>query len=305
MSLGSPQFTLIDSPSQFVIYGANGWMGRSAVEFLSLIDPEIAEERLLLIGSRPSELSFNGSTFKILDPTSAFSFIKENSVFLNSAFLRREALLRVPAEEYVRKNREISAFAMKILEEKRLFSFINLSSGAARSMDIASSLKTADEYASMKKYLEVEYSKLARKHKTPFVNCRIYSLSGRHLNEFENLALSSFIKQAQGANQIEVKSPSTKRTYLDATNLAAILFNLACKGNDANFDSGGALVTMSELARNVANALGKKDYEILCGDDQSPDYFGDYESFNELATELGVEMFGIQEQILRTLEAFN
>jgi nucleoside-diphosphate-sugar epimerase len=296
---------LMDSPSQFVIYGANGWMGRSAVEFLSLIEPEIGDERLLLIGSRASELVINGSTFKILDPMSGFSAIEENSIFLNSAFLRREALLTVSGTEYVRKNREISAFATKTLKEKKLFSFINLSSGAARSMDVESNLKTADEYAAMKKDLEVEFSELGKKHKTPIVNCRIYSLSGRHLNEFENLALSSFIKQAQGGNQIEVKSPNTKRTYLDATNLAAILFNIACKGNDANFDSGGTLVTMFELARNVAHALGKKDCEILCGDDQSPDYFGDYESFNGLATELGVEMFGIQEQIIRTLEAFS
>ena len=295
----------MDSPSQFVIYGANGWMGRSAVEFLSSIDPVIAEKRLLLIGSRPSELVINGSTFKILDPISGFSAIEENSIFLNSAFLRREALLTVPGTEYARKNREISSFAMRILKEKELFSFINLSSGAARSMDVESNLKTADEYAAMKKDLEVEFSELGRKHKTPIVNCRIYSLSGRHLNEFENLALSSFIKQAQGRNQIEVKSPNTKRTYLDSTNLAAILFNVACQGDDANFDSGGTLVTMSELARNVAIALDKKDCEIICGEDQSPDYFGDYESFNELATELGVEMFGIQEQILRTLEAFS
>ena len=295
----------MDSPSQFVIYGANGWMGRSAVEFLSSIDPVIAEKRLLLIGSRPSELVINGSTFKILDPISGFSAIEENSIFLNSAFLRREALLTVPGTEYVRKNREISSFAMRILKEKELFSFINLSSGAARSMDVESNLKTADEYAAMKKDLEVEFSELGRKHKTPIVNCRIYSLSGRHLNEFENLALSSFIKQAQGRNQIEVKSPNTKRTYLDSTNLAAILFNVACQGDDANFDSGGTLVTMSELARNVAIALDKKDCEIICAADKSPDYFGDYESFNELATELGVEMFGIQEQILRTLETFN
>lgn len=294
----------MDSPSQYVIYGANGWMGRSAVDFLSSIEPEIADKQLILIGSKPRELVINGRTFKILDPTSGFSTIEENSVFLNSAFLRREALLTVPGEEYVRKNREISAFAMRVLKEKKLFSFINLSSGAARTMDVVSNLKTTDEYAAMKKGLEVEFSELARKHKTPIVNCRIYSLSGRYLNEFENLALSSFIKQAQRSNQIEVKSPSTKRTYIDATNLAAILFNFACKGNSANFDSGGSLVTMSELARNVANALGKRDCEILCGDYQSPDYFGDYESFNELAKELGVEMVSIYDQILRTLEAF-
>lgn len=295
----------MDLPSQYVIYGANGWMGRSAVDFLSSVNPRIADERLILIGSKPKELVINGSTFKILDPTSGFSSIEENSVFLNSAFLRRETLLTVPGEEYVRKNREISAFAMRVLKEKKLFSFINLSSGAARSIDVDSNLKTSDEYAAMKGSLEVEFSELARKHKTPMVNCRIYSLSGRHLNEFENLALSSFIKQVQGRNQIDVKSPSTKRTYLDATNLANILFKIACKGINANFDSGGTLVTMFELASNVAKALGKGHCEILCGDYQSADYFGDYESFNELAKELGVELVGLQEQILRTLEAFN
>lgn len=280
-------------------------MGRSAAEFLSFIEPEIAGERLLLIGSRPGELVVNGRTFKILDPASGFSSIEENSIFLNSAFLRREALLTVPSAEYVRKNRDISAFAMRTLEEKKLFSFINLSSGAARDMDVESNLKTADEYSRMKKTLEVEFSELARKHKTPIVNCRIYSLSGRHLNEFKNLALSSFIKQAQSSNRIEVKSPNTRRTYLDATNLAGILFNIACKGDEANFDSGGTLVTMSELARNVANVLGKNNIEVICGNDQSPDYFGDYESFNELATELGIEMFDVQDQVLRTLEAFS
>ncbi len=280
-------------------------MGRSAVEFLSLFASEIANKRLLLIGSRQSELVINGSRFKVLDPVSGFSLIEENSVFLNSAFLRREALMTVPGEEFVRKNREISAFAMRALEEKKLFSFINLSSGAARDLDVESNPKTGDEYSRIKKALEVEFSELARKHKTPIVNCRIYSLSGRHLNEFENLALSSFIKQAQYSNQIEVKSPSTMRTYLDATNLAGILLSIACRGEGANFDSGGTLVTMSELARNVANVLGKKDCEIICGDEQSPDYFGDYETFNQLAAELGEELFSIQDQILRTLEAFS
>ncbi len=280
-------------------------MGRSAVDFLSSIDPAIAREQLLLIGSRSSELEVNGEKFTILDPATGFSSIEENSVFLNSAFLRRETLLTVTSEEYVRRNREISAFAMRTLEEKKLFSFINLSSGAARNMDVVSNLETVDEYSRMKKALEIEFSELARKSKTSFVNCRIYSMSGRHLNEFENLALSSFIRQAQDNNQIEVKSPNTLRTYIDAINLAETLFRIACEGDDANFDSGGTLVSMSALARNVADALEKKDIEVICGNDQSPDYFGDYESFNKLATDLGLEMFGIQDQVLRTLEAFS
>jgi hypothetical protein len=305
LSPGNSQSTLLDSPSQFVVYGANGWMGRSAVEFLSSIKPEIGAERLLLIGSRLGRLDINGKAFTIVDPLSGFSAIKENSVFLNSAFLRREALQTISGLEYVRKNLEISSFAKGALEEKNLFSFINLSSGAARNMDVKSNFKTADEYSRLKKTLEVDFSELGRKHKTPIVNCRIYSLSGRHINEFENLALSSFLNQARGINQIAVKSPRTKRTYLDATNLSEILFKIACKANDANFDSGGTLVTMSELARNVATVLEMKNCEILCGDDRSPDYFGDYEFFNQLAAEFGIETLGIKDQILQTLRAFN
>ncbi len=117
--------------------------------------------------------------------------------------------------------------------------------------------------------------------------------------------MSSFIRQAQDNNQIEVKSPNTKRTYLDATNLAGILFKIAREGDNVNFDSGGTLVSMSELARNVADALGNKDIEVICGNDQSPDYFGNYQSFNKLATELGLEMYSLEDQVLRTLEAFN
>jgi hypothetical protein len=62
---------------------------------------------------------------------------------------------------------------------------------------------------------------------------------------------------------------------------------------------------MLELAQNVARALDKNDLEIVSGEGESPDYVGDYENFNHVASKLNHEIDGIQDQILNTLKAFN
>jgi nucleoside-diphosphate-sugar epimerase len=297
--------TPLDRSNQLVIYGANGWMGRSAVDYLSLFEPKIGKERILLIGSKRSRLEINNEIFDVHEPNEGFDLIQENAIFLNSAFLRREALQSMTSEAYLTKNKEIIDFAKRTLKLKKLFSFINLSSGAARDLDAESKNKSVDDYSRLKKSLEIEYSEIGKQSGVPIVNCRIYSLTGKYLNEFKNLALSSFIKQAKTKDRIEVMSPTTKRTYIDAVNLAGVLFSIASQGKDTSLDSGGTLVTMLELAQNVAMALDKNDLEIVLGEGESPDYVGDYEYFNQLAFRLNHEIDGIQNQILKTIEAIN
>jgi nucleoside-diphosphate-sugar epimerase len=297
--------TLLDHSKQFVIYGANGWMGRSATDYLSLFEPKIGREQILLIGSKRSHLEINNKIFEIHGPNEGFDLIKENAIFLNSAFIRREALQSMSSETYLTKNKEIIDFAKSTLKQKKLFSFINLSSGAARDLDGESKNKAVDDYSRLKKSLEIEFLDIGNQIGVPIVNCRIYSLTGRYLNEFKNLALSSFIKQAQNKNRIEVMSPTTKRTYVDAVNLAGVLFSIASQGKNVSLDSGGTLVTMLDLAQNVASALDKHDLEVVSGESESPDYFGDFEYFNQVASKLNHEIAGIQDQILNTLKAFN
>ena len=279
-------------------------MGRSALDFICSIAQNISKERILLIGSKQSHLEVNMKIFEIVQPKVGFELIRENALFFNSAFLRREALQVMTSEEYMIRNEEISDLAVKALEQKNLFSFINLSSGVARDLDEESENKTADDYSRLKKSLEVKYSEIGKQNGVPIVNCRIFSLTGKHLNEYENLALSSFIRQAKFQNRIDVISPSTKRTYVDAVNLAGMLFSIASQGKDASFDSGGILLSMLELAQNVAMVLNKSNLEIVAGQGESPDYFGDYQGFNELASKMNLDINGIQDQILNTLKAF-
>lgn len=296
---------LLDHSKQFVIYGANGWIGRSATDYLSLHEPKIEKDQILLIGSKRSRLEINNEIFDVHEPNEGFELIKENAIFLNSAFLRREALQSMTSETYLTKNKEIIDYAKRTLKQKKLFNFINLSSGAARDLDADSKNKSVDDYSKLKKGLEIEYSEIGNQNGVPIVNCRIYSLTGKYLNEFENLALSSFIKQAQNKNRIQVMSPTTKRTYVDAVNLAGVLLSIASQGKNASLDSGGTLVTMLELAQNVASALNKDDLEVVLGEGESPDYFGDYEYFNQVASKMNHEIYGIQDQVLNTLKAFN
>ena len=305
MNQKDKQSNYLGQCDQIVIYGATGWMGRSALDFISSSTPNIEKEKILLIGSKRGILDMNNSKFEVFDPLNGFTSIRENAIFFNAAFLRREFLQKMTPVEYINKNKEIVALAKKSIRSKNLFSFVNLSSGAARDLDHDSAPKTTDEYSKLKKKLEIEYSQDCYENETPIVNCRIFNLSGKHLNEFENLALSSFIQQARHHNQIEVKSPRTKRTFIDATSLAGTLLSVASHRENASFDSGGILVTMLELALNVAKVINDDNCEIITGEDESLDYFGKYDEFNDIAANLRQRPLGIQDQIRETLAAFN
>ena len=299
------QGNFLEKCDQVVIYGANGWMGRSALDFITTLAPKEARKKVLLIGSKNSKIDSNKITFEVLNQTEGYSVIRENAIFFNAAFLRREYLQKISPYEYLERNEKIADFARNSLKEKELFSFINLSSGAARDLDQNHQSRAIDEYSKLKNSLEIEYQQYCEETNTTYVNCRIFSLSGRYLNEFENLALSSFIKQAVLHKRIEVRSPLTKRTYIDAINLSGILLNTSALGKDLSFDSGGTLITMHELAQIVAETSGTDNCEIFDGAEDPIDYFGDYEKFNSLASDLGHELIDIREQVLETLHAFN
>jgi nucleoside-diphosphate-sugar epimerase len=299
------QNLLFDQCEQVVIYGANGWMGRSALDYVSSFASTIPKDKILLIGSKSSLLKINSSQFNILDPSLGLASIREGAIFFNAAFLRRELLQKMTPGEYFHKNSEIVNLSKTAIKDKKLLSFINLSSGVARDFDNEIQSNSTDEYSRLKKRLEIEYSDYCNQSQTTLVNCRIFSLTGRHLNEFKNLALSSFINQAKTKNGIEVKSPATKRSYVDATDLAGILLSVAALAKDISFDSGGELVTMHQLAERVLTGLGKDTSAVTLGNIKSPDYFGEFEKFNSLAKEIGHNLLGIEDQIANSLNAFN
>lgn len=306
MSKSKTQNSILEHGYQVVIYGAKGWMGRSAIDYMSGTAPhEDLMDRVLLIGSKQSQILINKHRFDIEDPASGFSKIEKGAIFFNAAFLRREFLTRMDNLEYTKRNHEISTYAKSVIVEKQIGSFVNLSSGAARDLSIDNNPVFTDLYSKLKSLLEQEYSELCSKTGAAFVNCRIYSLAGKYLNEYANLALSSFIAQALSKRSINIDSPFSRRTYVDSVDLAQVLLRRAFFFKSETFDSGGSLVTMLDLARAITEILGRSDIKIHLGDDKPEDYFGDFQTFNSLAAHMYVSLSDLNDQIHNTLKAFD
>ncbi len=290
---------------QIIIYGAKGWVGRSAVEVLLDLADENQTSKVTLIGSKTEPWSLTSLPIEIFSAKDHRLKFGERILFLNSAYLRREKLQLMTPENYVIKNSEIMDFPKKLLKTNRITTFINLSSGVANKFDSKSLRSIKDPYARCKVTDERELSLLCEKTHTNLINCRIFSMTGRYINEFNNLAIASFISQAQHSSRsIEVNSPSTLRTYVDAKDLASVLFTLSQRESSYFFDSGGTLLSLGELADEVAlnfpNVSVNKSLVPL----KSEDYFGEFQKFNSLAYESGIKIQTIREQVQETIKAF-
>ena len=294
----------ISELTQIVVYGANGWLGRSTIEAILAIVPKIHPEKILLIGSKFSEIHVGGKDFEIFDPILGEARIKNGAIFINCAFLRSEFIKRCGESGFIALNLEIMALPARALRNSALFSFVNLSSGAAASVDKNSNNSTVNAYSILKRRSEIDFKQESKKFGTNFINCRIYSVSGRYLNEFENLALSAFISRALKGDPIHVNSPYSKRTYIDGVDLMTIILNLAIQGENVSFDSGGTLISMLNLAETVNKVVGQVNMDVSVGIDGESSYFGDYEGFNRMAASINHNLLSIEDQIATTINAF-
>ena len=226
--------------------------------------------------------------------------MKEGALFLNFAFLRREKTETLSGEEFVAKNLEIMNFSKSALKTNKIKTFINISSGVA-ALTATQPSAHEDPYAALKALDEIWLETVCSQLDVDFVNCRLYSTSGKYINEFRNLALSSFILQAFSDRAIVVNSPETKRTYVDAEDLLNVLLHLAISGGNFSLDSGGEITTMKELASVVALEIGNTSISTADPEFAPNSYFGNYLEFNSLAEKYGVKLRNLKEQVTITL----
>ncbi len=289
---------------QVVIYGANGWLGRSAIAATFDLFPDLSSNSILLLGSKSNNVTIRGKNVEIKEALSGLHLIEENSIFVNCAFLRREQVLKLGEKEYLKQNLHVMELPVEVLRKRRVFSLVNLSSGVAGLVQSGVHDSSQDVYAVLKRRSELELAHEAALVGANFLNCRVFSVSGSYLNEFENLALSLFIAHALKSKPINVRSPESRRSYIDGVNLMSVLLKLAVNGEAGSYDSGGICVTMKELAETVLRIIDSRESEIIIGEEKGKSYFGDFKNFNDLSIQLGVTILDLDEQVRRTLMAF-
>ena len=296
---------LLATYDQIIIYGAKGWVGRSAADLLFSTKHDLSKHQILLIGSKTESANIANLPMDIYSSEESLIHIDGNVLFLNSAYLRREKISEISTFAYEQANTKITRFGLDLIRSNRVKTFVNLSSGAASFGTIENLELVSDPYAKCKIQDESLIDSFCTKTKTQLINCRIYSMSGKYINEFNNLALTSFIDQAiREPHRVKVKSPSTLRTYIDSVDLVNVLFHLSLTGKNYRIDSGGSQITLGQLAEIVSDTIKGSKVEIPKDFEKSSDYCGDFLRFNELAGTSGIELKDIKKQVTETLNAF-
>jgi len=295
---------LLDNFDQIVIYGAKGWFGRSAVSVLFEENLDLKEHQILLVGSKSESANVARLPSDVYTSADAQQHIRSKILFLNSAYLRREKLDHMLANEFELKNQQIMKFGENLLRAGKIKKFVNLSSGVASQGTLESLSHVEDPYAKCKIIDEAKFNALCESMGAELINCRIYSMSGKYLNEFTKLALSTFISNSiTKTHQINVNSPTTIRSYVDSIDLARVLFELSLRNGNHLIDSGGSLTSLGALAAGIAELNPGTTLVLPNQFEKSPDYYGDYEKFNKLSAELGVELLNLNQQIIETTQA--
>jgi nucleoside-diphosphate-sugar epimerase len=295
---------LFSKYEQIIIYGARGWLGRSSLEALAIEANQKRIGKFLLIGSKTETIIYKGNEIQIYSSKDAEQFTLKNSLFLNFAFLRKERLQWMGKSNFVLQNYEIMEFSKAIILKNSVRTFINISSGAAQLSSTALEADALEPYSTLKYIDELWTKDVCESTQTEFINCRLYSLSGEFINEFENLALSLFIKQAITKKEIVVLSPKTHRTYIDGVDLVRVLLAMALEGNNQEVDSGGILTSLGNLASIIAEKFEGTSVLYSKTNVKSEDYFGDYLKFNKIAFNLKLTLKDLNTQVDQTIKAF-
>jgi len=198
----------------FVVTGATGWFGRTALhELQQLLGPDSFFRRVRAFASRSRTIASTGFVDGVERriPVAPLTELPELAArepieaLLHTAFLTREYVERVGVEAYISVNRGITDLVCRSLEAAPAARTVLISSGAAAALDHVATLEEhllADPYGVLKWEEERRLCEIA-----DTLVLRAYAVSGRFMRDPEQFALGDFLLRALAGLPIEIKAP--------------------------------------------------------------------------------------------------
>lgn len=201
------------SPSLFVVTGATGWVGRTALhELQAMLPPNEFQSRVLAFASKPRILS-----------STAYSKTEECSIqvhalvqmpemlsgcrdvaFIHAAFLTKDRIGSYGVDAFIHTNQMITETVCKALAGISSCRLILMSSGAAShiktDIDFNQQLRS-DPYGALKLREEQQLPKLA-----PTQILRLYALTGQFIRDPQSFAVGDFLLKALNHESIHLKT---------------------------------------------------------------------------------------------------
>jgi len=256
--------------NKVLVYGANGWLGRTAVALFAKINTD-----LLLIGRKASNLIVYGENREIKEYD--IELIKDFSptVYIDAAFLTRNFIGILGQSEYEKQNLDLIHKSKRILELPSVQKVLQFSSGVSLNYE-NNTVNNRDPYSFLKWQLEKEGIQILKDLDRQYSIVRLWSISGALVKNPKGYLFSDLISQAiSGHIKINSKYPVFRRYSLAEEVLVMAI--LEAKYKNKILDSGGYLVDNLELTKCINQSIDYPvNFEYLFTEqDKSDHYYSD------------------------------
>lgn len=282
------------------ITGATGWLGQS---LLHANQDTAAQPYFDAFGRSESEIltdSGNSIQNHLFDLEKITS--KEYDIFAPLAFATRDKALKMSDQEYINLNKAIITDAVHVIRAGKVGSVLNISSGVVIQKSESQLLDNSYSiYADLKRFQEDLFSSACISAGIPFINCRVFSLSGQDMKEPLKYAIGNLLQQAISTGSIQLNSKGlVVRRYMDSRDLMTLLLEYARRAESVSVESGGEKVDLIQLARQILKLYGHSPDSITFADTnetKSNEYYSSANHFEKIAVESNYALADITDQL--------
>lgn len=285
---------------RIIITGASGWLGKETISILNNANYELqlfASKKKII--NLLENVNFEANSLDEVD-------LNENCEgFIHLAHLTKEKIPNLGAQEFINKNLLLTSKAAQIIQKTKPKWVVLVSSGAIfdpTNNEIDSNIVT-NPYGFGKRVEELIVKNACEIVGANLVIGRLWGASGRYMVPNSAYALSDFIQSAITHKQISIKSPyDVFRKYVNAGQFMEVLVKSAQNGRNLTISSGGFLAEIGEIAKLVSEKINQAKIDRPDYDgSQANTYYPKDEEFNALASEMGINLLGIKDQIELTI----
>lgn len=285
--------------NRLAVIGAAGWFGREA---LNLGIDEGME--VLALGSSSGKLDISKESVIVHkhDINLIESFCP--TIVVDAAFITRERIANLGIRKYIELNRELIANSLQILELKSVDTYIGFSSGATKHLAGQQDFSLEQNpYAFLKREYEDQIKLTAERVDSKIGIARVWSVSGEFCTKPNSFAFSSFINQAKLGKIFISSGHQVFRRYAPVKQVLQVARLFASASAPRIFDTGGPLVEIGELAKEVVEIVNP-EATIERSINESgvrDDYFADGTEWREMLAQLSIEETTIKAQVQNAL----
>ncbi len=292
--------------SRIVVTGATGWLGRETLDILEQTTGKSIKSELFLYASRQTELENSKFTKSVM---SLEDLVDQNLVnvdgVIHLAFLTRDKSRILKHEDYLASNLAITSTVATFIRNVKPKWVATVSSGAVYDQNQELALDQFNNPYGFTKHIEENLlQEVCTQVGANLVIGRLWGAMAARMPLNSNYAVSDFVQTALTKSEILIKSAHrVQRRYVNASEFMDLILRIAISGRSCEFDSGGPVVEMGELAQVIAKELS--NIEIKRPDvslENEDSYFSRSNQYEALCKEYGIEPSSLEQMVAMTID---